>query len=295
MLNLIGPIARGGEMTQPSKVGPRRILSALQGRGARVATKLHLTLLSTFYVARQRLSRNTDAKARLGNKAKWTIGLLNERDWHESYHSSEPEAAQFQAEAQNPECPIRDPMITEYLSTASRTDIAIIDVGAGAITQVGYTYPGKNISVTPVDPLADHYAKVLRKRGVKLPFPTVKGDGETLLSQFSRASFDIAYARNSLDHTYDPIATIANMLELVRDDGVVLLRHYRDEAEGGEYEGLHQWNFDCKDDRFVIWNKDTHVLVDKVLGPNAKVSCSVHLARKGEWRDEILVMITKAA
>jgi hypothetical protein len=36
----------------------------------------------------------------------------------------------------------------------------------------------------------------------------------------------------------------------------VVLRHHPNEAESGNYDGLHQWNFDCQEEQFIIWNKN---------------------------------------
>jgi SAM-dependent methyltransferase len=109
----------------------------------------------------------------------------------------------------------------------------------------------------PVDPFAEDYDRLLRRFAVEPPVRTIKAHGERLLSHFPPGSFDIAYAVNSIDHSYDPVRIIRNMLTLVRHDGVVLLRHRLNEGEHEGYVGLHQWNFDVRDGDLVIWNHVT--------------------------------------
>jgi SAM-dependent methyltransferase len=149
---------------------------------------------------------------------------------------------------------IDDELVTARLDEIDRVDVKIIDVGAGPVSKLGTHYPGKNIEVVAVDPLADEYDRLLARFGVEPPVRTIRAHGERLLVRFAPASFDIAYAVNSIDHSYDPVRVVQNMLALVRPDGVVLLRHRLNEGEHERYVGLHQWNFDVQDTDLVIWN-----------------------------------------
>lgn len=162
--------------------------------------------------------------------------------WHEDY------------ERRLTQAPIEDPLVTAQLDRLERGHVRIIDIGAGPLTRLGTRYPGKTVEVVPVDPLAEEYDRLLSRFGVEPPVRTVKAHGERLLRSFAPASFDIAYAVNSLDHSYDPLLIIENMLSLVRPDGAVLLRHVRNEGERQRYVGLHQWNFDARDGDLVVWN-----------------------------------------
>ena len=115
--------------------------------------------------------------------------------------------------------------------------VSILYVGAGPMTTLGKKYPGQDApSVTAVDPLADEYGtRLLDQAGVVPPVRTLAGRGEELLERFAPESFDVAYARNSLDHSDDPARVIANMVRLVRPGGCVALRHYRTEGETEQY------------------------------------------------------------
>jgi SAM-dependent methyltransferase len=79
--------------------------------------------------------------------------------------------------------------------------------------------------------------------------------GEDLAARFPPASFDVAYARNAVDHSADPVAVLAAMAAVVRAGGLVALRHYRNEADREHYAGLHGWNLDARDGALVIWRR----------------------------------------
>jgi len=143
--------------------------------------------------------------------------------------------------------------------------ISILDVGAGPLTGLGFSYPGKTLTIVPVDPLADEYDQLLRDAGLDPPIRTIRVSGESLLEHFGPRTFDIAYASNSLDHSADPLTIISNMVAVVRAEGVVLLRHKRNEGESAGYGGLHQWNFDVADDSLHLWNNAVEVNVGSAL------------------------------
>jgi hypothetical protein len=66
---------------------------------------------------------------------------------------------------------------------------------------------------------------------------------EEIAGTFGPDRFDLAYARNSVDHTCDPEKAVVGMIEVVKPGCYVLLEHAVDEAEKEDYEGFHQWNF----------------------------------------------------
>jgi SAM-dependent methyltransferase len=147
--------------------------------------------------------------------------------------------------------------------------MSIVDVGAGPATSLGYRYPGKTLTIVPVDPLADEYERLLHEAGLDPPIRTIRVAGEDLLEHFGPRTFDIAYAVNSLDHSADPFRIISNMVGVVRPGGVVLLRHKRNEGESARYDGLHQWNFDVVDDSLLVWNNASEVNVGSALWGSA--------------------------
>lgn len=152
----------------------------------------------------------------------------------------------------NPELPLRG-KLHDLVSTLEGEDISILDCGAGPLTVLGKKHATKNIKITAIDALADEYQKL----DMPLPVPVVTEYCETeqILNKFPKGSFDISYARNTLDHSYDPVACIMNMIEVTRPNGYIYIQHSANEAEHEKYKGMHQWNFCIENDSLFVWNK----------------------------------------
>jgi SAM-dependent methyltransferase len=174
------------------------------------------------------------------------------RNWFDTGGLQWPEEFRF---AMDPDAEVADPLLREALEATPRTRVSILDVGAGPLTGVGVRYRGKELAVTPVDPLAREYDRILRERGIDPPVRTQPLAGEDLLERFLPDSFDVAFARNALDHALDPLPIIENMVAVVRPGGHVVLRHVPNEAVTERYEQLHQWNFDERDGRCIVWRR----------------------------------------
>jgi SAM-dependent methyltransferase len=174
-----------------------------------------------------------------------------------------------------PDTEIRDPLVRAELERMPAEEISILDVGAGPLTILGYRYPGKTLTIVPVDPLADQYDRLLRGAHLEPPIRTLAVPGEALLEHFGPHRFDIAYATNSLDHSAEPLSIISNMVSVVRPGGTVLLRHKRNEGESARYGGLHQWNFDVVDGELLVWNNAVEVNVSTALEGRATTAAWV--------------------
>jgi SAM-dependent methyltransferase len=186
--------------------------------------------------------------------AGWLVGAHGTEEWTSDRDSR-----------LDPETEIRDPLLRAELERNPAEQISILDVGAGPVTAVGFRYPGKTLTIVPVDPLADEYERLLRDAGLDPPIRTILVAGEALLEHFGSRRFDIAYAVNALDHSADPFTIISNMVAVVRVGGVVILRHKRNEGESALYGGLHQWNFDAVDGSLLVWNNAVEVNVGSAL------------------------------
>jgi SAM-dependent methyltransferase len=205
----------------------------------------------------------------------WIVGAPGAEEWADDRRAR-----------LDPEAPIVDPLVRAEIARVGTGRVSILDVGAGPITNLGYRYPGKELTIVPIDPLADHYSRLLRRAGLEPPIRTIRVAGETLLGYFPPSAFDIAHAVNSLDHSADPLLIVENMLQVVRPGGVVLLRHHHNEGEHERYEGLHQWNFDCEEGRLIFWNNARRVDVTGALCKRARTEAWI-------LEDEILVRITR--
>lgn len=153
----------------------------------------------------------------------------------------------------------------------SREHVRILDVGSGPLTVLGKRWNGHRIEITAVDPLADRYAELFERVGLEPLVRPVAGEAERVSESFPPDSFDLAYAQNCLDHGYDPLRSIEQMLELVRPGGCVLLEHAIDEGEYMNYDGPHQWNFRAEDGRFAIWRPGLWVDAHEALEERATI------------------------
>ena len=183
----------------------------------------------------------------------WRRGLPAELGYWSDYLSTR--GGQFPdgyRERLDPEAPVTDPVILEAIEHTPSDPVRILDVGAGPLTILGKRHPARRLEIMATDPLADDYDRLLRESGVAPPVRSVQCRGEDITTVFGRHSFDIAHARNSIDHSANPMRIIENMVGAVRPGGTIVLRHYRSEGEKTGYATLHQWNVDVQGGRLVI-------------------------------------------
>jgi SAM-dependent methyltransferase len=151
------------------------------------------------------------------------------------------------------------------------TKVSILDVGTGPLTCIGKKWEGREVQITAVDILADRYNKLLSQAGIIPLVLTQYAEAEKLLQTFSPNQFDLVYCQNALDHVYDPMGAINQMLGVVKPDHAVVLLHRLNEGENAKYYGLHQWNLCREENEFIIWNRDAHISVNKALTDIADV------------------------
>ena len=165
--------------------------------------------------------------------------------------------------------------------------IQILDVGAGPLTVVGKKAEGYQIDITATDPLADQYDILLNKYNISPIVRTIKISAEELSSYFSKNTFDIVYARNCLDHSYDPLKAIYEMINVCKDNCSIILRHSPNEANQRDFKGLHQWNFNTSDSNdFIIESKNSKTNVTKLLAGKHLVICN--MVDNNKWLDVII-------
>jgi SAM-dependent methyltransferase len=119
--------------------------------------------------------------------------------------------------------------------------------------------------------LADEYKLLLDEANITPPVQAQPGEVERLTEGFPTNHFDLVNAQNVLDHTYDPLLGIRQMLEVVKPGGYILLLHEVNEAHRTGYVGFHQWNFCADNGHFVIWNRETRVSVKDALGDKVEI------------------------
>lgn len=167
--------------------------------------------------------------------------------------------------------------LAKYLP--QNTDIIdILDVGSGPLSFLGKTLPAerqpaKGLRLTATDPLADSYMSLLKKYGVISPISLVKANSEELTRHFPHDYFDFVYMRNALDHSFDPLLAVGEMIKVLKSGHYIVLEHENNEAENENYHDLHQWNIKVENGAFIIWNKSIIYNVSERYKNEAQITC----------------------
>lgn len=207
----------------------------------------------------------------------WKLGLGGEvRFWERYFSTGGLSWKEEFARRLDPQRPLADRFVALLQKIHPDADsYDLLDVGSGPLTSLGKTMPNKTIQMRAVDPLAPEYDRMLNAQNLTPPVRTEECKGEELSSKFEAASFHLVYARNCMDHSIDPVQAFREMLAVTKPGGVVLLEHWPNEGQTEEYRGLHQWNFDCQDGEFVVWNPKRRQVVSSELGSGCRVECSL--------------------
>lgn len=196
-------------------------------------------------------------------KDDWEHGIQSEINfWRTVFSGTHPPFEPYRNDMlarANPEAPV-DPWIAALVSPA-RPGIRILDVAAGPISCVGWKLNGERVELTPIDALASHYKTILDEFQITPPVHTQECDGENIGKMFEPESFDVTHIRNALDHCYDPLMVLRNMLAVTKHGGWVLVHGYVDEAVREGYDGLHQWNLCVDEGDLAIWRPGEKFMV----------------------------------
>ncbi|HXT09339.1 MAG TPA: methyltransferase domain-containing protein [Roseiarcus sp.] len=144
--------------------------------------------------------------------------------------------------------------IAEHIQGFHGDVLKLLDVGAGPMTIVAKRFRGAPIDLTAVDALADRYDELDFPPGLPL-VRTLMCDSERLSEKFGENVFDVVYARNTLDHGYEPIKAIIEMVKVAKPGGTIITVHLPNEATVENWVGFHQWNFYVEGADFKIANR----------------------------------------
>ncbi len=216
----------------------------------------------------------------MSHQQQWQAGIKSElRFWDDYFHAPE-----WQADLHNrldPELPLQAkflPLLPAY------DEVRILDVGAGPLTSIGKKCPGKQLLISAIDPLAMGYTRLLDKYHLQPLIPTEKGEAENLTGAFAANSFDLVIAQNSLDHSYNPVAAIQEMLAVTRPGGYLYLEHFFNVAESLQYSGMHQWNFSLSaQGDFLIQSKNSQTNISQKYATECHISCETKMGISKEW------------
>lgn len=177
----------------------------------------------------------------------------------------------------------REFVFDDMLPSDEEERFRFIDVGSGAFSRCGRRTKKCNLEITCVDPLANLYEIMKKKYGINNGNVITRGFVELLNKQYEANSFDMVHMSNSLDHCFDPVYGIIQLINICKIGGKVILRHHENEAERGNYAGLHQWNLSLHNEEksFVIWNREKRIDICKHLGGYGEFKLIPDIVEKG--------------
>jgi hypothetical protein len=140
-----------------------------------------------------------------------------------------------------------------------------LDVGSGPFSAIGTNTAKTNLEFHAVDPLAFIYNGLKKKNNIDTGTIPEFAFVEKLTEKFGINKFDIVHMSNALDHAFNPVIGIYQMLTICKINGKVILQHYENEAEIEKYEGFHQWNLCIENHDFFIWRPGTKINVTQSI------------------------------
>jgi SAM-dependent methyltransferase len=168
----------------------------------------------------------------------------------------------------DPDLPLQ-PEIAALVDAPQGATVRLLDVGAGPLTFLGRTRPGWTVEVTAVDALGAQYGALVDEFAITPPVRTRTCESERLSTVLPADHFDLVAARNTLDHSYDPVRAISEMVRCAKPGAALLLIHHRNTAEDEDYHGMHQWNFEGTDETLIVWRPGTRTDVVAELAGRA--------------------------
>lgn len=151
--------------------------------------------------------------------------------------------------------------IKKEIKKTKKKKIRLLDVGCGPFPKSGLYVNDSKIERTLIDPIAEKYHSLLIENNVNTyGQKIINCEAENVNQKFGGNLFEIIFSKNALDHTYNPIQSISNFIDLLTEDGAIILEHYKKEGEYTNYYGLHQWDFYIENDNFYISNQDKHIV-----------------------------------
>lgn len=147
------------------------------------------------------------------------------------------------------------------------------DVGSGPFSNCGFVSGKVKLNMVAIDPLAEVYKLLKEKNNLDNDVLLQTGFVEALDSQYPENSFDMVHMSNSLDHSFDVIMGIYQLLYICKIGGKVILRHAENEAENEGYQGFHQWNLSLKnpENSFIVWREGTRIDVPEIFQEYADI------------------------
>lgn len=220
--------------------------------------------------------------------SRWLGGIPYEVAFWKSYYGNRRRRADlFRWSGYGKQCTLDNFDIDSFISRQpTDSEPVIVDAGAALSYVLGTVIGGREMKIDYVDPLAPFYNDILDR--YKIDRPRIRfGMIESLSASYRPDSVTFVHVRNALDHCRNPLEGIIQALVVLKPGGVLYLNHFRNEAERENYRGFHQFNISNRNGRLELWNRDTRIDVNSVVGSFARVEVS----ETGQGR--VVAVITK--
>ncbi|MDR2843100.1 MAG: class I SAM-dependent methyltransferase [Candidatus Symbiothrix sp.] len=207
------------------------------------------------------LAFDEDAYKRYLNN--WLNGIKEEMYFWKNY-------IETACNAKNTECFQNDRpfKLDQYIDLP---ETSFLDVGSGPFSSCGLKTHKTKLHFSAVDPLAVIYKHIKIQNKITTGITPEFAVSEKLTDKYDINTYDIVHMSNALDHSFQPIIALLEMLFVCKVGGKVILSHFRNEAENESYTGFHQWNLCIENSEFIIWRPDIKYNVSKMISEYADV------------------------
>ena len=141
------------------------------------------------------------------------------------------------------------PVVYNFIKAISNPATKVLDLGSGVVSILNGTIPKQNLLAC--DPLGELYEVIFDYKHYGIN-PPIALHGEEI--KFAE-QFDIVHMSNAIDHAEFPEEIFANMANACKSGGFVIIQGFENEGEHMNYEGMHQWDFEVKDETLMVNKK----------------------------------------
>lgn len=200
---------------------------------------------------------------------KWLNGLLSEINFWRNYMATK--GAQWSEGWEKAISPDKEFPLEDFIpETALGKGYRCVDVGSGPFS-IGRVTDKVKLNFQAVDPLGHVYNTLKKHYKIDDGISIKTGHVELLHELYAENTLDMVHMMNSLDHCFDPLHGLQELLFVCKVGGKIILRHAENEAVNQNYSGLHQWNLSLKnaENSFVIWRDNNRYDVCEILSSYA--------------------------
>jgi len=199
------------------------------------------------------------------DKKSWEDKLYEETSFWDSYIESKgQEWARFNRDV--PIAPAFRPYLELPDNESESTEVKFLNVlvvGSGPGSDIGYSdYEDAKVNLVLTDPLAKIYDDVFKKQNAYPPHQIMNLAAEELECFFQPDVFNLVDSTNALDHAYDPVEALRQMVRVTAPCAWIIVELFENEANVESGNGLHQWNFHMNGSRLALGKYNTTVLYD---------------------------------